>query len=83
MSVHPIYSISEHALARRFQRGRKRDYADVLTDLLPIVPPINPVPGTEWALPVADGGEWRGLIVTNSYGNRDWSVLSVRTYWSA
>jgi hypothetical protein len=83
ISVQPIYSISEHALARRFQRGRKRGYADVLADLVPIALPINPMPGAEWALPVADSGEWRGQIVKNSYGNRDGSVLSVRTYWSA
>jgi hypothetical protein len=82
MSVHPIYSISEHALARRFQRGRKRDYADVLADLASIVPPANPVPGAEWAFPVADGGEWSGLIIPSTYGNRDRSTLSVRTYWS-
>jgi hypothetical protein len=82
VSVHPIYSISEHALARRFQRGNKRGYANVLADLLPIVPPIDPVSGAEWTLRVADGGVWRGQIVTNSYGNHNGSVLSVRTYWS-
>jgi hypothetical protein len=83
MSAHPIYAISEHALGRRFQRGRKREYADILADLVPIVPPTDLALGAEWAMPVAEGGEWRGLIVSILYGDRDAElILSIRTYLS-
>lgn len=79
---HMICAFSQHALARRFQRGRGTDDEAIMRDIA-LVADIDvtsfPEGGGVKIVTDADGGGWRGRLARlANYGNR--RIIAVRTW---
>jgi len=74
----PVVSISLHALARRFERGRDRSSAAVLADMERLASPADEA---DERVPTADG-HWIGDVITAGDGGagRTLRLRSIRTW---
>jgi hypothetical protein len=75
-----ICAFSQHALARRFQRGRGTDDAAILRDMALVadIDVASPPEGSAINIVTdADGGEWRGKLARLDGDRR---IIAVRTW---
>ena len=83
ISTTRMHLVSQHALARRFQRGRDSSDAAVISDIRALlrIDPDEMLAGKEFTVAVHDG-QWRGSVLDVQPQDRDGPVkmAAVRTF---
>jgi hypothetical protein len=78
INLEPVVTVCLHALARRFQRGRDRSEAAVLTDLSELGRGfVEQEPGSGTIC--VPGGQWRGGVSRTEVSGQDGEVVSTST----